>query len=255
MQKPRKEIKTRWQTWEFAPSSQNLEFRRADAAMTKDLRAARYKSQQTAAPLIPPKPTLASLRVAAASCKACDLWERATQTVFGEGDAHAKVVFVGEQPGDREDLAGHPFVGPAGKLLDQALAEVGIARSDVYVTNVVKHFNWAPDQRGKRRIHKKPRYWEINACRPWLDAELAVVKPEVLVCLGATAAQALLGKNFSIMRRRGELIPSPLAPHVMATVHPSSILRAPDDEQRRAAREEFVKDMRKVAGVIREHGR
>src|SRR5437879_11157226 len=234
MQKPRKEIKTRWQTWEFAPSSQNLEFRRADAAMTKDLKAARHKPQHTAAPLSPTRPTVASLRTAAASCKACDLWERATQTVFGEGGAHAKVVFVGEQPGDREDLAGHPFVGPAGKLLDQALAEVGIARSDVYVTNVVKHFNWAPDQRGKRRIHKKPRYWEINACRPWLDAELAVVKPEVLVCLGATAAQALLGKDFSVTRRRGELVESPLAPHVIATVHASSILSVIDVQLQRA---------------------
>src|SRR3989441_11517070 len=229
----------------IAPSSQDLEFRCADAAMTKDLKAARSKSQQTAAPLIPPKPTLASLRVAAASCKACDLWERATQTVFGEGDAHAKVVFVGEQPGDREDLAGHPFVGPAGKLLDQALAEVGIARSDVYVTNVVKHFNWAPDQRGKRRIHKKPRYWEINACRPWLDAELAVVKPEVLVCLGATAAQSLLGRKFSVSRQRGELVQSELARYVLATVHPSSLLRMPDEKDRHAEFERFVDDLRK----------
>ena len=234
----------------IAPSSQDLEFRCADAAMTKDLKAARSKSQQTAAPLIPPKPTLASLRVAAASCKACDLWERATQTVFGEGGAHAKVVFVGEQPGDREDLAGHPFVGPAGRLLDQALAEVGIARSDVYVTNVVKHFNWAPDQRGKRRIHKKPRYWEINACRPWLDAELAAVKPDVLVCLGATAAQALLGKDFSVMRQHGELVESPLAPHVIATVHPSSILRAIDDQSRHEQMQSFVDDLRKIAPLI-----
>ena len=235
----------------IAPSSQDLEFRCADAAMTKDLRAARYKSQQTAAPLIPPKPTLASLRVAAASCKACDLWERATQTVFGEGDAHAKVVFVGEQPGDREDLAGHPFVGPAGRLLDQALAEVGIARSDVYVTNVVKHFNWAPDQRGKRRIHKKPRYWEINACRPWLDAELAVVKPEVLVCLGATAAQSMLGRDFSVSRQRGQWFQSELAPNVMATVHPSSILRAPDHASRELRRKDFVRDLIGIAELLK----
>lgn len=222
----------------------------ADAVMTKVLKAARHKSQQTAAPLIPSKPTLTNLRAAAASCKACDLWERATQTVFGEGGEHAKVVFVGEQPGDREDLAGHPFVGPAGRLLDQALAEVGIARKDVYVTNVVKHFNWAPDQRGKRRIHKKPRYWEISACRPWLDAELRAIKPAVLVCLGATAAQALLGKDFSVMRRRGELVQSTLAPHVMATVHPSSILRAIDDQSRHEQMQSFVDDLRKIAPLI-----
>jgi uracil-DNA glycosylase len=142
-------------------------------------------------------------------------------------------MFVGEQPGDREDLAGRPFVGPAGKLLDQALAQVGIDRRNVYMTNAVKHFKWVPDERGKRRIHKKPRYSEINACRPWLDAELAVVKPQILVCLGATAAQALLGKEFSVRRRRGELVESALAPYVMATVHPSSILRAVDHESRR----------------------
>jgi DNA polymerase len=214
-----------------------------------------HKSQKTAAPLIPPKPTITNLRAAAAGCKACDLWERATQTVFGEGSVHAKVIFVGEQPGDREDLAGHPFVGPAGRLLDQALAEAGIARSDVYITNVVKHFNWAPDQRGKRRIHKKPRYWEINACRPWLDAELAVVKPEVLVCLGATAAQALLGKDFSVLRRRGELVESSLAPHVMATVHPSSILRAIDDESRRQQMQALIEDLRKIAPLIHKAGK
>jgi uracil-DNA glycosylase len=218
--------------------------------MAKNLKTAGHKSQQTAAPLIPPRPTLANLRMAGSTCKACDLWKRATQTVFGEGGEHAKVVFVGEQPGDREDLAGHPFVGPAGRLLDQALEEVGIARRDVYVTNVVKHFNWAPDQRGKRRIHKKPRYWEISACRPWLDAELRVIKPEVLVCLGATAAQALLGKDFSVMRRRGELVESTLAPHVMSTVHPSSILRAIDDESRRQQMRSFVSDLRKIASVI-----
>ena len=175
--------------------------------------------------------------------------------MFGEGSVHAKVVFVGEQPGDREDLAGHPFVGPAGRLLDQALAEAGIARNDVYITNVVKHFNWAPDQRGKRRIHKKPRYWEINACRPWLDAELAVVKPEVLVCLGATAAQALLGKDFSVLRRRGELVKSSLAPHVMATVHPSSILRAIDDESRRQQMQAFIEDLRKIVPLIHKVGK
>jgi len=157
---------------------------------------------------------------------------------------------VGEQPGDREDVAGQPFVGPAGALLDKALAEAGIDRLEVYVTNTVKHFKWVPSERGKRRIHKKPRYSEIQACRPWLDAELSVVRPEVLVCLGATAAQALLGKDFSVSRRRGELIESPLAPFVIATVHPSSVLRAVDDESRQAQMRAFVDDMKKVAAVL-----
>ena len=204
----------------------------------------------TAAPLIPPHPTLRTLRAAAAQCKACDLWKTGTQTVFGEGSPHASVMFVGEQPGDREDLAGRPFVGPAGKLLDQAFAQAGIDRSNVYLTNVVKHFKWVPDERGKRRIHKKPRYSEINACRPWLDAELAVVKPRILVCLGATAAQALLGKEFSVSRCRGELVHSELAPYVMATVHPSSVLRAIDDESRRLQMQSFVADLRKVARLL-----
>jgi DNA polymerase len=204
------------------------------------------RNQTTAAPLIPPRPTLASLRKAAATCKACDLWKRGTQTVFGEGKPNAKVMFVGEQPGDREDIAGRPFVGAAGKLLDQGLEKAGIDRAEVYVTNVVKHFKWVPQERGKRRIHKKPRDSEINACRPWLDAEIAVVKPSVLVCLGATAAQALLGKDFRVSKHRGELIDSPLATSVMATVHPSSILRARDEESRHAEMEAFVNDLRKV---------
>jgi len=205
----------------------------------------------TAAGLIPPHPTLESLRAAAARCKACDLWKTGTQTVFGEGSPNAKVMLVGEQPGDKEDLAGRPFVGPAGRVLDEALAEAAIARSEVYVTNVVKHFKWVPDERGKRRIHKKPRYSEINACRPWLDAELAVVKPQVLVLLGATAAQALLGKEFSVTRQRGELIKSPLAPYVIATVHPSSILRAQDHDSRERQKQLFVADLKKVASVLR----
>ena len=208
------------------------------------------KRTSTAAPLIPPHPTLRTLREGAANCKACDLWKTGTQTVFGEGSQHAAVMFVGEQPGDREDLAGRPFVGPAGKLLDQTLAQVGIDRATVYVTNVVKHFKWVPDERGKRRIHKKPRYSEINACRPWLDAELAVVKPQILVCLGATAAQALLGKEFSVSRRRGELVESELAPYVMATVHPSSILRAVDHESRRLQMDALVADLRKIARLL-----
>ncbi|MGA8762746.1 MAG: UdgX family uracil-DNA binding protein, partial [Candidatus Sulfotelmatobacter sp.] len=164
--------------------------------------------------------SLASLRHAARDCKACDLWKNATQTVFGEGPQQASIMFVGEQPGDREDLAGHPFIGPAGKVLNEALLEAGIDRAEVYVTNVVKHFKWSPAERGKRRIHKKPRSSEIQACRPWLDAELASVRPQVLVCLGATAAQSLLGKDFSVSRQRGQLIVSTLAPKVVATVHP-----------------------------------
>jgi uracil-DNA glycosylase family protein len=200
--------------------------------------------------LIPPHPTLTVLRRVAAQCRGCDLYLKGTQTVFGEGPASARVMMVGEQPGDREDLAGKPFVGPAGRVLDQALAEAGIDRSDVYVTNAVKHFRWEAGGRGKRRIHKKPRGWEIEACRPWLDAELGVVRPEVLVCLGASAAQALLGRNFSVTRQRGELVSSSLAPRVMATVHPSSILRAPDSETRRLEMRKFVEDLKKIAGML-----
>jgi len=199
----------------------------------------------TAARLIPSRPSLKKLREAAAGCKACPLWEQATQTVFGEGSADADVIFVGEQPGDREDLEGRPFVGPAGRLLDNGLEEAGIERSKVYLTNIVKHFKWKPQ--GKRRIHQKPNSREIAACRPWLDAELAVLKPRVLVCLGATAAQALLGRDFRVSRQRGELVDSPLAPKTIATVHPSSILRAEDrDLQFR----EFVRDLEKVAALI-----
>jgi len=185
---------------------------------------------------------LPCLRQVAASCKACDLWKAATQTVFGEGRADATIMLVGEQPGDLEDRAGRPFVGPAGKLLDQALVEAGIDRSDVYVTNVVKHFKW---------IHKKPRDSEIQACRPWLDAELAVVKPKILVCLGATAAQSLLGKDFRVSRQRGQIIESPLAPHVVATVHPSSILRAQDDESRHSQMQAFIQDLKHVARFLK----
>lgn len=201
---------------------------------------------------VPPNATVSDLKQAAASCTACDLYERATQTVFGEGPPGARVMFVGEQPGDYEDVAGRPFVGPAGKLLDQVLEEVGIDRSQVYVTNVVKHFKWIPA--GKRRLHAKPNAREISACRPWLEAEIAAVKPKVLVCLGATAAQALLGRNFRVSRQRGELIPSTLAPYAMATVHPSSLLRAPDEETRRQERERFVEDLRKVAKLLSEGG-
>ena len=206
------------------------------------------RGQTTAASLIPEHPSYDDLRRAAAGCKACPLWERGTQTVFGEGSPHARVVLVGEQPGHEEDLTGRPFVGPAGRLLDRALEAAGIDREDASVTNVVKHFKWEP--RGKRRIHSKPNAQEIAACRPWLDAELALVKPRVLVCLGATAAQALLGRDFRVTQHRGEFVPSPLAPYVMATVHPSAILRAPDDETRRAERERFIEDLKKVAKVL-----
>ena len=189
-----------------------------------------------------------SVREVAAGCKACDLYTRGTQTVFGDGPKKAAVMMVGEQPGDAEDIAGHPFVGPAGRLLDKALAEAGIDRTLVYVTNVGKHFKWEP--RGKRRIHAKPNAAEISACRPWLESEIALVKPRVLVCLGATAAQALLGKSFKVSKQRGEFVASGLAPLVTATVHPSSILRAPDDESRRAEMRRFVADLRKVAAKL-----
>ncbi|HSY65858.1 MAG TPA: UdgX family uracil-DNA binding protein [Terriglobales bacterium] len=191
--------------------------------------------------------TISALRHTAANCKACDLWKNATQTVFGEGSPKAKIMFVGEQPGDQEDLAGHPFVGPAGKLLDEALDQAGINRAEVYVTNVVKHFKWTPAERGKRRIHQKPGYSEIQACRPWLDAELRLIKPEILVCLGATAAQSLLGRTFSVNRQRGQRVESSLAPYVTATVHPSSILRAPDSKSRELQMRAFIKDLAKIA--------
>src|SRR4029453_1156602 len=195
--------------------------------------------------LLPDRPTLKTVAEVAAGCKACDLYKGGTQTVFGEGPRNAEMMLVGEQPGDAEDLAGHPFVGPAGRLLDTALEEAGIDRRQVYVTNVVKHFKWEP--RGKRRIHAKPNAAEIGACRPWLEVEIALVKPRVLVCLGATAAQALLGRAFKVSQQRATLVPSPLAPIVSATVHPSSILRAPDDETRREEMRRFVRDLRTIA--------
>jgi uracil-DNA glycosylase len=192
--------------------------------------------------------TLDELRERASGCRACDLWRTGTQTVFGEGPTDADVMFVGEQPGDREDLEGHPFVGPAGRLLDTALEQAGIDRDHVYITNVVKHFKWRP--RGKRRIHQKPNIEEITACRPWLESELAAVNPRVLVCLGATAAQALLGRQFRVSRQHGEFVDSPLADRVTATVHPSSILRA-ENEDREAAMADFVKDLTAVARELK----
>ena len=206
------------------------------------------KAEGSAADFFPERKTLSAFRNAAANCKACDLWERGTQTVFGEGARRAEVVFVGEQPGNEEDLTSKPFVGPAGRLLDDALSEAGIDRAQTYVTNVVKHFKWEP--RGKRRIHKKPNAREITACRPWLEAEIALVKPKVIVCLGATAAQALLGPKFRVSKQRGEFIKSTLAAYVVATVHPSSILRAPDDETRRTEKRLFIADLKRIARVL-----
>ena len=207
------------------------------------------RSKSAAEDLIPPRPTLSSLKAAAADCKACDLWKKGTQTVFGDGSRRANVLFIGEQPGNEEDLTGKPFVGPAGRLFDNALEEAGIDRKQTFVTNVVKHFKWEP--RGKRRIHKKPNAVEIAACRPWLEAEIALVKPEVIVALGATAAQALLGPQFRVTKQRGQFIESTLAPYVMATVHPSSILRAPDDETRRLEYRHFVDDLKKLTPIIK----
>jgi uracil-DNA glycosylase len=208
---------------------------------------ARAKSdgEHTAAPLVPPRPTVPKLRDAAADCRACHLWKLGTQTVFGEGDAHATVMLVGEQPGDQEDKQGKPFVGPAGAVLTRAIEAAGLDPAHIYVTNAVKHFKWEP--RGKRRIHKKPDVGEMNACRPWLEAEIAVVHPRAIVCLGATATRAVLGPSVKVMQGRGAFHESPLAPLVTVTVHPSSILRAPDSEARRIAMDQFVADLTLVA--------
>ena len=210
------------------------------------------RASQSKLPLqiVPSYANLEQARDAARDCRACDLWKRGTQTVFGEGAAHARVMFVGEQPGDKEDLQGKPFVGPAGGILDKALVDAGINRKQTYVTNAVKHFKWEP--RGKRRIHKKPNSLEIAACRQWLDVEIELVRPEVIVCLGATAAQALLGRSFRVTQQRGQLMPFDRAPHVLATVHPSSILRAPDDESRHREYALFVDDLRVVAKALRQ---
>ena len=208
----------------------------------------RVREQQTAAPLIPSRPTLKKLQIVAAGCQACDLWKTGTQTVFGEGKQTSTVMFVGEQPGNQEDLQGRPFVGPAGGLLDKALAEAGIDREKVYVTNVVKHFKWEP--RGKKRIHKKPNAAEITACRPWLQAEIDVVKPRAIICLGSTAAQAVIGPKFKVSTQRATFVKSDLAPLVTATVHPSSILRAPSDEARHAEMARFIADLKTIRKVL-----
>jgi uracil-DNA glycosylase family protein len=198
----------------------------------------------SAADLIPERATLPQLREIAADCQACDLYKTGTQTVFGEGPSRARIMFVGEMAGDYEDREGKPFVGPAGKLFDRLLDEAGIDRKEVYVSNVVKHFKWEP--RGKRRIHKTPNAREIAACKPWLEAEIAAVRPKVIVCLGATAAKALLGRDFKVSQQRGERIESTYAPAVIATVHPSSILRSEDDESRHEAERRFVEDLKKI---------
>jgi DNA polymerase len=193
------------------------------------------------------RPTIASLRAQAEGCRNCDLWKRATQTVFGEGPARARVMLVGEQPGDEEDLSGRPFVGPAGRLLDAALVEAGLDRRQLYVTNAVKHFKWVA--KGKRRLHEKPRLSEIEACHPWIEGEAAALRPALIVCLGATAAQAIISRGFRVTRDRGTFVESPLGP-AFATVHPSSVLRARDDETRRAERARFVADLAKVAAHL-----
>ena len=203
---------------------------------------------RTAAPFVPKTTSVATLRAAAAACRGCDLYKTATQVVFGAGPKGARVMFVGEQPGDQEDRQGAPFVGPAGAMLDKALEEAGVPRREVYVTNAVKHFKWEP--RGKRRIHKKPRASEIKACRPWLEAELRAIHPEVIVLLGATAAQSIMGAGFKLLANRGKVIEGEMG-RVVATIHPSAVLRAPDSEGRKAAYASLVADLRVVAKALR----
>jgi uracil-DNA glycosylase family protein len=204
--------------------------------------------ETSAADFLPARRSLASLRRAAASCRGCPLWQTGTQTVFGEGRRDARLMLVGEIPGDREDLAGRPFVGPAGRLLDHALQRAGIEREDTYVTNVVKHFKW--EARGPRRLHKTPNRREIGACLPWLDAEIELIKPKVLICLGGTASKALLGSDFRVSERRGEWVASSLAPHVTSTIHPSAILRLRPQADRAAEIERFVADLRVARAAL-----
>jgi DNA polymerase len=204
--------------------------------------------KRTAGQFLPEEHSLGAARVAAARCRGCSLWQAATQTVFGEGPRDARVMLVGEVPGDQEDRAGRPFVGPAGRLLDRALEAAGLERSDTYVTNVVKHFKWEP--RGKRRLHRRPSPAEIDACRPWLRMEIELVHPLVIVCLGATASQALLGRGFRVTEERGKFMPSGLAPYVTATIHPSALLRLPDDMSRAAEMQHFISDLKLVRGVL-----
>jgi uracil-DNA glycosylase len=208
----------------------------------------RWSEPNDATPFLPERHTLKDLREAAAGCRGCHLWQGATQTVFGEGLKKARVMLVGEQPGDREDRAGKPFVGPAGRELDRGLEAAGIVRADAYVTNVVKHFKF--EERGRRRIHATPKRFEIDACKPWLEEELRVVQPQAVVLLGATAAKAILGSSFRVTRQRGELLESDLAPIVSATIHPSAILRAPDDAARASERKSFIADLKNVARAL-----
>jgi uracil-DNA glycosylase len=203
----------------------------------------------TAAHFLPQRFSLPVLGEAVQDCRGCELYRRATRAVFGEGDARARVMLVGEQPGDEEDVAGRPFVGPAGRLLDRMLEAAGVPRAEVYVTTAVKHFKWIP--RGKKRLHQKPGSGEVEACKPWLEAELAVIKPEILVLLGATAAQSLLGRSFKVTRSRGVPFASRFAPVTLATVHPSSLLRIPDPVERRSARALFQREMELVAEALR----
>jgi DNA polymerase len=206
-------------------------------------------TSHSAEEFLPARHDIDSLRKAARNCRGCPLYERATQTVFGAGDPHARLVLVGEQPGDREDIEGLPFVGPAGWLLDKCLVEAGIDRKDVYVTNAVKHFKWEP--RGKRRIHKKPNAREIAACRPWFNAEMDAVKPKLIVCLGATAAQALIGPKFRVTQSRGKILRIEGLPALLATVHPSSILRAQDSESRERDKDAFVNDLKQASEFLK----
>jgi len=206
----------------------------------------------SAADFLPDRRTLSALRSAARGCRGCHLWKVGTQTVFGAGAARTSIMFVGEQPGDQEDLAGRPFVGPSGRLLDSALERAGLDRKEVYVTNAVKHFKWVPDGSGKRRIHKSPNSAEIRACHPWLDAEIAVIAPRIIVALGATAAKALFGATFRVTTQRGKAIRTPLAEAGFATVHPSAVLRSPS-ELRGDAEKAFVSDLKKVAGYLARH--
>jgi uracil-DNA glycosylase len=220
--------------------------------MTQRSSELRSAEPNDATEFLPARSSLRSLREAAAGCRGCHLWRNATQTVFGEGLRRSRLMLVGEAPGDREDQVGKPFVGPAGRELDKALTAVGIDRTEVYITNVVKHFPF--EERGKRRLHRTPKRFEVDACRPWLDAELEVVSPDALVILGATAGKALLGSGFKLTQVRGRPIDSDIAPFVSATVHPSSILRQRDDADRRAERREFARDLERISAAIHDRG-
>jgi DNA polymerase len=242
----------------MASRVRSIGHRSRSSAATKPIAAARLErpakkravATGSAADFVPSSPTLPKLRAAAMKCRGCHLWTLGTQTVFGEGPKGARVMIVGEQPGDQEDRAGHPFVGPSGKLLDRALEEAGIERDDVYVTNAVKHFKWERGEKSARRIHKKPNDAEIRACHPWLEEEIRLVQPQVVVCLGATAAQAIMGKSFRVTKERGRAVKSPSGGTVIATVHPSSVLRAPDAAARAQAESDFLSDIKKVARHI-----